>query len=183
MINRRPLYVLSLFVIVMIVFLLASRMNLNNSSDANTTSTTTSTTIAPTDWQVGVARVTALENELFSNPDPSRVQEIMTTDCTCYNSTTQRLTTLKEQGRHVDGDNLKVDSVTLHQQISPDEVRAFVVISDNGRPIVDSQDKVIETSPKADRAGLLYLMIKGTDNQWRIADRVAASTAEVGTNQ
>lgn len=175
MTDRRPLYVLGVFALVILIVFALTRIG----DDDDTEVLGVTVTAAPSAWEAGLERVTRIENELFANPDPSRVGEIMTADCPCFADTRGRLQALKDKGRHVDGDNLIIESATLNQQVNDDRVRVFVVISDNGRPTVDASGNVTSPSPDVERAGLIYTLARGTDQQWRIADRSPVSQERV----
>src|SRR5688572_9721164 len=119
MTDRRPLYILGIFLVALVTIVALTRVGGGESKRTEVMGVTV-TTSTPPDWQAGMERVTKLENELFANPDPSRVGEMMTVECTCYADVRNRLQALKDKGRHVDGDNLRVESTTLNQQVSED---------------------------------------------------------------
>jgi hypothetical protein len=179
--DRRPLVIVIFLLAVLLVMGIMSRLNNANATtdSSGDTITNASADASRADWQDAVYQVTQVENKLFTNPDPTRVDEIMTDDCACASDTKTRLLMMKQTGRHVQGDNIHVDSVTLNQQVSPSEVRAFVVISDNNQPIVDSNGNVVSQSPRVDHSGLLYTMVRGDDGSWRIKDRSPISNARV----
>lgn len=170
--DRRPIVVVIIVLIALATFGVLSRDWSQSSADpvAPSASTTSSTVKPGEEWRPGFDRVTQLENDLFANPDPTRVDEVMLPECTCYSDTKNRLQALHDKGYRIDGANLLVDSVSLSQRIDDKTVQLFVVLSDNGKPVVDAGGKVIEASPNMKRRGLLYVL-RSDGTTWKIAKR------------
>ncbi len=134
---------------------------------------TGSTVITEEEWQRAIRSVTQLENDLFAKPDPARVGELALSTCDCYADTVRRLTALKTNNQHVAGPTLRVQSASLVQVPAPNQVDLIVTLIADGFPTVDANGNVIETGP----SGLLppnrYILDKGSDGRWRIAQRHA----------
>lgn len=189
-VDKRPLIVL-----VVVLALLVGGYVLTNRDDKgdNASSPTTVTTAAPSsttvvsdtpallaatgnasDWQAGLDRINRIENELFQNPDPTRVGEIMVPSCTCYQPTVDRLTVMKSAGRHVAGANIVLNNTAFVEQISDSRVSIFTDPQPAGFPTVDASGKKVEDSPTRNKLPFLYILDKDSDGVWRLSDRHTA---------
>ena len=155
-----------------------------DNSDAPSTTTTTAyvdsdvavATGDLADWQAGIDRITAIENELFANPDPSRVGEIMLPSCSCYQPTVDRLTALKQANQRVAGANIVLTETQFLNQ-DGNRVEIFTNPQPAGFPTIDSSGQTVEASPSRNNIPLLYTMDKTSDG-WRLAERQVAGAAQ-----
>ena len=179
--DRRALIFIVFLVVVMVGGALFIRSG-NDSSVAedvpasNTTTSIASQTTAPItqrtkeDFDTAVRRVTAIENELFTNPDPSRVGEIMTAECSCYGETRAALSNLASKGWRVKAANIAIESTSVYST-KADEIEGVVEVSTFSNPAIDKSGNSVEKPPTPSNQPLVYLMKKGQDGVWRIYDR------------
>ncbi len=140
----------------------------------STTPPTSSAVVGLSDWEAGLAQIIKVENDLFMAPDPSRVGEIMLTECACYADTVSRLTNLKTKGYHVDGANVVITRAQKVDEPAANQVRMVVDVKPDGKPGVDASGKEVFPSPVGYFPPEIYTIEKGQDGIWRIADRHVA---------
>jgi hypothetical protein len=122
------------------------------------------------DWKGALGYVITGENSLYENPDPSQVGKYMLSTCSCYAQTVSRITYLKTNDWHVSGDTEKV-LASGYISGSSTSVTLGVTPASGGNPTVDANGKVIEPGPTGTAVAMVYVLNKGQDGVWRIADR------------
>lgn len=137
-----------------------SRTNIQNSAPA----------ISNTEWLAALDHITAVENDLFQHPDPSRVASIMLPSCSCYQADTDSLSQLQQRGLHIAGPNISLSDITLVASTLT-EVTVHVAVTLLNQPAVDAAGQVVEQSPKSDHVPWTYTLKEGPDGQWRISSR------------
>ena len=122
------------------------------------------------DWQAAINAVFAAENDAFSNPDPAKVKNFMLPTCDCYADTVNRIRNLQTKSWHVAG-NTETLVTSGFVSGTASSITLGVSPASAGNPTVDSVGKVIE-QPKAGSAQpMKYVLNKGADGVWRVAER------------
>lgn len=129
------------------------------------------TKIAEADWKTGLELVTKLENDVFMKPDPSQVGNFMTPSCACYQATVTQLTNLQKNRQHVGGANIAVTGSSLIREPKPNQVELLVSLEAKGFNTVDANGNAIEIGPAGVLEPFRYILEKGSDGRWRIAER------------
>lgn len=130
-------------------------------------------------WREGLTLVTATENALFAQPNPARVGDFATADCPCNSEAVGLLTNLRDKKWRVAGDNLEITGASL-LKVSADkrQVEAMISIETKGHDTIDANGNTIETGPSGLLPPFRYILEKGSDDRWRIADRAPLTATE-----
>ncbi len=148
---------------------------------AAATSTTSSTILATTTSsaspapieerpEIALVRLLRLRNEAFSNPDPSKADEYLTPECTCYQQERTSLTNLRDKGWRWETPMFEVVGVEVSQASHPDLVTLTVVARRPPERVVDASGAL--ASPQGsglEPTGYSYLLTR-KDGAWKIAD-------------
>jgi hypothetical protein len=117
-----------------------------------------------------IERIISIENELFADPDPSRVNEIMLQGCDCFDQTRQRLEELDANNWRVDGDNIEIVNASAYL-VEESMIEGVVNVAPAGKPVVDATGSVVEDSPSGSFQPLVFVLDKGQDGIWRVSER------------
>lgn len=175
--DKRPLLVLVALVAIVAgaYYLLDSR---SDGSSSGTTPVTTATTLdadanddaTAEDFDTAIDRLVALENELFENPNPNRVSELMLAKCECYTDTRSRLETLDKENYELDGDSLKIEQISFLRSTAT-TMEGVVRLTGGGGKVVDETGTTVEPAASGAFQPLIYTLEKDQDGVWKIADR------------
>ena len=151
----------------------ASSSTSTTEAETSTTTTTepsTTTSALSTDDQLRQTVVDLLEtrNEILMNPDPARVEEWLSPECSCFQFEHDQVANLAAAGHHYGGKDFVLLGVRLTDP-DPQFPLALVVISGDAVPIVDVAGTQVDEVPASGVAGI-GVTLERDAGKWVVSD-------------
>jgi len=184
MTRARLLAAIAIPVVLLVALIFVLLMPSTNSNKAatpgNATSPTTSslpvtsvslpTAPSSEDWYEVIKYIFSYRQSLRQDPRPQLLEVIYEKDCPCYQEEQRNLLSLARQNLRFEGKAPEILAVKLlgRDKFNPSHVLIEVEYRDQPQIVRDADGKMIERLPRGSRSKMVYELIKGRGNRWRV---------------
>lgn len=158
----------------------ASSGNREGNGESTTTAaestTTTVAAVGPAEWIEVVNELNAQLADLYADPDPDRVGELMAEACPCYEQHTNNMAAIADEGQRIVGDPNAVLFVQEEATYDDGSVRLTIKIRPGEAQLLDRNGEVLqEFSEDAEVPPCSSILLKpdGPNGTYRVHDEVA----------
>jgi hypothetical protein len=151
----------------------ASKQKSSTTTSATVTAAdpTTSTSVpGPERIEATVVRLLQSRNEAFRQPDPARVDEYLSSGCSCYEDERATLQNLQSRGWHWETPMFEVLGVRVVEQDRPGLATLTVVARRPPERVVDANGALVKPAGSGQKPTGYSILLVQRDGAWRIGD-------------